>query len=101
MKNCVVCGNEFVFDWTIFHGRGEYIYCGMTYMIAGFNDRTETTYCVTYEFLEVFKEHWKQTKEYACITFVETERHQEGKAAFIEWLTEHHPKYIVTGEQKQ
>lgn len=98
MPDCVVCGTNLRGNWlwTDANGVGFCITCGMTYVIAGYRDFTETKPGIRKEDILIFKEYWDETKRSVSLGFYmgQTAVQRNHIIAFNDWIEKKHPELL-------
>ena len=102
MPDCIVCGNNLHRNWlwTDANGVGFCATCGMTYVIAGCRNFTETKPSIREDEIPIFKEYWNETHQAVSLGFFmgQSPIQRERILAFNAWIEEKHPELIKTKE---
>lgn len=104
MPNCVVCGTNLHRNclWTDANGVGFCATCGMTYVIAGYRDFTETKPSIREDEIPIFKEYWEETRWAVSLGFFmkQSKIQRERVLAFNAWIEKKYPELLVQEGEK-
>lgn len=93
---CVVCDSERIVSFTDLHGQADCVRCGTPYLLAGYNDRTETVCSLKDEALPLVRAYWTETRRSNGLgTYLSDEQYSAGedlaadRRAFTAWCDAH------------